>query len=502
MSAEAQGPLEAELPGEQPLDAGLIDGAEAARAAARARAQDRRGALFGLVLSAIEDAVCVVEPSGRLSGELSESFARRFPMAAAGRRLSAVIAAQDDDFAARCDGVFEGLSLRADPAALALIPTTLHHGGAAFHCRALPLIGEDGLEGVVVVISAPVLIAPVDSSAAVADALALGQAVVADLDGVLERLDRGRALVGAVVDRGEGGPALVERMLGFAAEIGAAGQRRLADAFACCGAALGGPAAGVARATLGRAWAVHEERVEALARGRADRVEVSAVELLRLRQLIQGGASADLLLSTTYFWGEEPAVDRLRRIAARAAAHAGRLGRVVELQADAQDQLRVPAGRFGRLWEALARLVEEEIARAIEIPDDRQRAGKGERAHIALRARACARPGHAPPGAVRLLEPAPGGESWVLVELTDDGRGVHWPAVVAAATAAGLPCATPAERVAALFSGAVGPAQRELRDALAALGGCVELSSRAGVGAHLALYMPLTDVDQRAEGAR
>jgi hypothetical protein len=495
MSAGAWFELDGDPPADEPLGP---EGAEAARSAARGRALARRGALLSVVWAAVEDAVCVVEPSERLSGELSQSFARRFPRAAAGRRLSAVIAEQDDDFAEQCAAVFAGLGRRADPAALRLLPPTLHHGGAALRCRYLPLMGDDGLDGVVVVISAPVAAAPVERDLEVADALALGQAVVADLDGVVERVDRGRALVGAAVDQGERSAELADRLLAVAAELGAAGQRRVAEAFARCGAALAGPEAGAARTALGRAWAVHEERVEALARGRADRVEVSAAELLALRQLIKSGAPADALLSMTYFWGEEAAADRLRRIAARAAAHAGRLGRVVELQADAQEQLRVPAGRFGRLWEALARLIEEQIAGAIEIPDDRQRAGKGGRAHIALRARACPRPRQPAPGAVRLLDPAPGGESWVLIELTDDGRGVQWPAVSAAAAAAGLPSATLAERVAALFSGVVGAPQRALRDALAALGGCLELSARTGVGAHLALYVPLTDVDQRA----
>ena len=117
----------------------------------------------------------------------------------------------------------------------------------------------------------------------------------------------------------------------------------------------------------------------------------------------------------------------------------------VEISGGAGD-LRMAAGRFARLWSVLPHLLGNALQHGIEAPQDRLALGKPARGLLVVRARACRRPQAPAFGAVRLGCPAPGGTSWVRIDVNDDGRGFERDRLTAWATAEGLPTVAPPPR--------------------------------------------------------
>jgi two-component system chemotaxis sensor kinase CheA len=91
----------------------------------------------------------------------------------------------------------------------------------------------------------------------------------------------------------------------------------------------------------------------------------------------------------------------------------------------------------------------------------------------------------------------------LVVTIEDDGRGIEWTALAAKARQRGLPAATEAELVEALFADGVstaaavtevsgrGVGMAATRQATVDMGGTVEVRSRAGLGTEVRFTLPL-----------
>ena len=142
----------------------------------------------------------------------------------------------------------------------------------------------------------------------------------------------------------------------------------------------------------------------------------------------------------------------------------------------------MPGERWGGFWTAFVHAIRNAIDHGIEAPDERRAAGKPERARLILRA------------ARR------GGE--IAIEIEDNGRGVDWAQVAERARLRGLPCASHADLVDALFHDGFttrdtvtdvsgrGVGLSALRHACVSAGGCVTLTSRSGAGTTLGFRWP------------
>lgn len=186
-------------------------------------------------------------------------------------------------------------------------------------------------------------------------------------------------------------------------------------------------------AELCERWRVLSEAVSALfgQMGRAT-VDIPREALDRLIADLGRGVPPTAVVSTLMAWRYESAERPLRRLAGHAQALARRLKRgelAVEVQAD---DVRLDEERWGPLFAELVHVVRNAVDHGIEDPEERTIAGKAP--HGRLRLGAVVQPGR------------------FIVEIEDDGRGVNWEAVRAAAVKRGLPSSTEEDLVRAIFA--------------------------------------------------
>ncbi len=144
--------------------------------------------------------------------------------------------------------------------------------------------------------------------------------------------------------------------------------------------------------------------------------------------------------------------------------------------------LRLDSGAWAPFWTALVHAVSNAVDHGIEPADERQAHGK--------------------PAAGNLWLVATEAADGVTVTVRDDGRGVDWNRVKEKAAGAGLPSASRADLVAALFAEGVttagaatvtsgrGVGMGVLLEATAALGGQIDVMSETGQGTTVRFRFP------------
>lgn len=130
-------------------------------------------------------------------------------------------------------------------------------------------------------------------------------------------------------------------------------------------------------------------------------------------------------------WRWERLSDPLERLAEQAEALAPRLGKAVATRVTAHD-IRILPNKLDAVWSALLHVVRNAVDHGIESPAVRRDAGKPENAILRFDAR---------------LDP-----SELVIEISDDGRGIDEDAVRRAAEARGERATSEAEITAALFA--------------------------------------------------
>lgn len=234
--------------------------------------------------------------------------------------------------------------------------------------------------------------------------------------------------------------------------------------------------------TIRAAWRAFSSRIATLLDHDTTRLEVEAADVRALRGAIAARAPHPVLGEMVDEWQHERAEKVLARVAEQARGLADRLGRgriVVDID---HGGVRMDSQRWGGVWSAFVHAVRNAVDHGLESPVERAEAGKTEPPTLRLTARAVA--------------------DSVLVEIADNGRGVDWARVAAKASAAGLPTATEADLVEALFSDGLstkeevseysgrGVGLSALRAAAADLGGDVQLRSEPGRGTRLTVRVP------------
>lgn len=169
----------------------------------------------------------------------------------------------------------------------------------------------------------------------------------------------------------------------------------------------------------------------------------------------------------------EPARRRLEHFAVQAMRIGARLEKRVAVVIDDGD-VRLDPEAWSPFWSVFGHAVRNAVDHGLEAPAERERCGKPAVGTITFRTR---------------VE-----ESRLVVEVSDDGRGVAWERVRAKAKLAGLPCETDAELQLVLFCDGVstagevtdisgrGVGMGALLVAARTLGGDVSVTSSAGVG--------------------
>jgi chemotaxis protein histidine kinase CheA len=172
-----------------------------------------------------------------------------------------------------------------------------------------------------------------------------------------------------------------------------------------------------------------------------------------------------------------------------AAALAGRLGKgeiEVEIQAHG---VRLAPKAWAGFWTDLVHVVRNAVDHGLDTPAERERAGKAGRPKLRF--------------SIAVLQRK------LVVEIEDDGRGIHWEAVKSAAVKLGLPSATEEDLVCAMFASGVstsaevttisgrGIGLSAVRQQVNDLGGHISVVSRPKQGACFRFTFPLPDVGPR-----
>jgi two-component system chemotaxis sensor kinase CheA len=212
-------------------------------------------------------------------------------------------------------------------------------------------------------------------------------------------------------------------------------------------------------------------------------VEVALSELEALMKAARAAAPESELSAMLARLRLERAPVRLRRIGDQARSLAQRLGKgSLRIEVDAQGDVRFDRQRWAGFWAAFIHPIRNALDHGIEPEAERVAAGKPPHGRLGI--------------AVR------GDANSIAVELSDDGRGIDFEKVRAKARALGLPYASEAQLVEALFNEGFttsdqatefsgrGMGMSALREAARGLGGVVSVQSKPGQGTTLQVRFP------------
>ncbi|MBM4059496.1 MAG: HAMP domain-containing protein [Planctomycetes bacterium] len=257
----------------------------------------------------------------------------------------------------------------------------------------------------------------------------------------------------------------------------AASCHRVEDALA-----QGLPIDGFA-AELQQHWDAAVQRIRTFLPEQArERIVLTAAEHAGFLARLCAGEPPGRLVAIVESWRQRPAAAVLDRFARHALRVADKLGKRVEVEVHGGD-LRIDHEALAPLLEAFVHVVSNAVDHGIEPEAQRRARGKPPRGRIAISAR---------------IE-----RQLLLLAVEDDGGGIDWDAVAAAARRRGLPAATHDDLVAALFADGLstrdeataisgrGVGLAAVRAGCLGLGGTIEVTSRPGSGTSFAFRLPL-----------
>jgi two-component system, chemotaxis family, sensor kinase CheA len=171
---------------------------------------------------------------------------------------------------------------------------------------------------------------------------------------------------------------------------------------------------------LGNTWSLFNDRAAALlVTGDSQCVRLQVEEYQRFVDALVANTPHVALLRAVTAWRNQPARSHLDRLARHASALAVRLERApVDVTVESND-VRLAHERWAPIWAVLTHVVRNAIDHGLESTEERSAAGK--------------------PATAKLLLSTRIDDASVVVEVTDDGRGIDWARVAEKARCASLP---------------------------------------------------------------
>lgn len=436
-----------------------------------------------LVLDNVEQALFTIDGDGMMAGGHSAALERWFGAPASSDRFWTYLGRSAPAFGEATEAAFDQVrgGLLPVEVSLAQMPARLTVGDRTYEVVYTSIGAADRFLVVVSDVSARVESERLRRERS--ETLALFEAALADRAGVASFLGEGeRQLACAVTCSAAGTPdarRALHTLKGNAnllgveslAEICHAIETRLAD---------GDDLRGELDRLVHR-WSSIRADLERLLGAGQRAIEVPREELEALATSVRAGTPRSEIARLLEDLEREPVERRLRHLAAKATRIAERLDKAVRTEV-VHDGVRVDAGRFEKLWSAAVHAVTNAVDHGIEPPDERERQGKPREGRVSFRA-------------------ARRSDGFVL-EIEDDGRGIPWDALRARSEANGIPVATEADVVAAMFVEGVsttttvtsfsgrGVGMGALRAAVEELAGSIDVRSERGRGTTIRVIVP------------
>jgi HPt (histidine-containing phosphotransfer) domain-containing protein/two-component sensor histidine kinase len=400
----------------------------------RTAALNQRNAEMRMVLDHVAQGLVTVGPDGTLFAERSAILATWFP--AGVPDTLAGFFADDPGAAAWFELAWKQLIDGFMPLDIGIgqLPTQLRRGDRVLAFGWQPIVNDRGeLERMLVVLS------DVTEALQLASAereqkqlMAIFEVLGEDRNGVIELLKDGAAMI-AEIATGALAPE-VERRLVHTLK-GNAGLFKLSALAAQCHEledAMTDGDRGLTtdeRAGLTAAWQALHRKLSRFAGGNDGYLQVRKADLdgvLGTLRAIGHPSAFDVEL-----WSLEPLKQRFQRIGEQARVLAERLGKApIQIKID-HGGIHIDSDAWAPFWSAFVHVVRNAIDHGLEDPGEREAVGKGI-ATLSLRSY------------VR--------GSALVIELSDDGRGIAWDRLRDKAHAAGLPTETRKDLIAALFA--------------------------------------------------
>jgi two-component system chemotaxis sensor kinase CheA len=455
---------------------------------ARVRELDDRNRGMRLVLDNVAQGFITIDLGGVMARERSAIVARWFGEARAGATFTGLLAAHAPDLAAWFELGLDSLREGHLPPDLCLhqMPRRFTAGPRTFDIAYSPIVRAGKAERILLILSDVTEdLVHERTERAQRELVAVCQQVAADRPGFEEFLDDASALVASLAAPGD--PLTERRTLhtlkGNCATYGFESFPALCHAVETELAETTGPMAGAQRKAIAEAWReVTAQMVRLLGDRRRQVVEIELSELAHVVELAELGESSSELTAALTAWSHEPVARRFERLAKYGASLANRLGKGDVAVWIADDGIRLHTSRWAGFWGAMVHAVRNAVDHGIDDPDVRAAAGKPARPNLWF-------------AASRTSE-------GLTISIADDGGGIAWDDVRARARACRLPAESESELEQALFADGFstreeasdvsgrGVGMAALRVAVAALGGTIELESRARKGTTLLCRFP------------
>lgn len=461
--------------------------------AARTAELSERNEAMRRVLDHVGQGLAGVGRDGSLGDERSRTFTEWFGTPPPGTKLWEAADAIDPLFAETLRVSWDMLDDPDLPLDVVLdaFPTMLRCNGRFLRFEYRP-IEEDGTLVRMLVVGTDVTsdVERRRADEAQRELVLLAERVLTDPTGCLELVTETDRLLDVVVSAKTASPAFLRALHTMKGNSLLYGQQTLADLCHTTESIVrdtGLLPAATEIAALSEQWRATKAKIAPLLDGaRASRIEIGDADYEALRSAIPFAPRPELARMVAR-WRLEPVAKRFQRLSQQATALAARLGKKgVRVITDAGD-VRLDAETWAPFWSSFVHVVRNAIDHGIESPRERAERGKLNDGIVVLRAF--------------------GADDQLVVEISDDGRGIDWDALEARARELGMYTRERATLEDLLFRDGV--STREVADetsgrgiglgavraAALALGGRVHVESKAGSGTLVRFVFPVASVD-------
>jgi signal transduction histidine kinase len=450
---------------------------------------DARNDDMRLVLDHMGQGLLTIDRSGRMSIERSAALERWFGPSQPDETFAGYIGRVDPGTAANFAMQFEELLEAVLPLRLLLeqLPKRLVQGERVFELAYAPILARETVAKLLVVISdITAREAAEHAEAEQRDTVNIFECIARNKAGVLEFVADAGPRVRALTAETPMPPAEAQRSIhtlkGNSAVFGLRELATLCHRIEGRLADSTGDLSPDDRRALQQAWTRTSDRISAFLGDKPDDEVVldSRDYAALLEGIVSDSPRADLVRMVQEFRFERVR-DRLVLFGNHARELAIQLEKCpVRVEVDDSD-LRLPRERWGPFWAAFVHVVRNAVDHGLESEDERARAHKPVPALIRL---AAARRG-----------------DHVVIEVSDDGRGIDWHEIAARARDGGLPADRMQDWVEAMFSDGLsvkpsvsevsgrGVGLGEIRAACRKMGGHLTVESELGRGTTFAFFI-------------